>query len=125
MVRIDLDRFKLLEGPGSQPAPLAEKLFAIDMSTYAAQVRFMGRYQSDDEINPQLHWMGQAERDSEVLLGWRGRVPFDAMDILGDKFEARSQNGEPDLAWAPAPPPAPPPPPCAFVGLIRVGVSTG
>ena len=126
LVRIDLHRFELVEGPGSQPAGLAKRNIAIDMSTHESQTRFIGRFQNDDKINRVIHngWMAQAIRDAEVLLGWRGRVPMDAMEVLDDNFQAHSQSsssGGTRIGMGPNPFPSPSPTAVRFC----VGVSTG
>ena len=92
MVRIDLQFFIMVTHPGSQPSGIAQKAIAIDMSTQALQQLFIGDFQTDDFINMRLNWFGQAERDGEVLLGWRGLVPVESMEVLDDKFQARSSS---------------------------------
>ena len=78
----------MVRDQGSQPSRIAEKAIAIDMSSHAVQLAFVGSFQTDDFINQRLGWFAQAERDGEVLLGWRGLVPVAAMEVLDDNFQA-------------------------------------
>ena len=101
-MRIDLHRFVLVDAPGSQPPDIVNHNIWIDLSSHESQTKFFGKWAGDEYINTNLEWMHQAERDQEVLLGWRGRMPKDAMERLDNNFQAArvAVAGGPDLALA-------------------------